>query len=604
MSQSVVHTNSESVPRRTPGIRSLMDSLVCLAIAVALFRAFEVEGYIISTGSMAPNLRGYHKQIVCPVCQTKFAHGVAYEAAGARQSTVSVRSVDDPFSTSFDRTRAVCPNCGEPAIDISEVPQIEGDQLLVFKNAFAFERPRRWEVVVFQNPNQPTEAYVKRVVGLPGEQIQIVDGDVYANGIIQRKSLLQQRGICIPVYDQSHAPPPGGNWQSRWQTEGPWQAVGPGFSAKFADVRTERGSLASPAWLTYRHWIRAGGNQQTSVALTAWPEEIEVQMSPFYPLAFDAAAHRLTCTGVLPTSLCQQLLAQSDSESFSSAIQELASLSHIASVSDFYGYNRPIETTGRHTVRDLLLDTQITIHRGSGRLLFQFADEQGTYTAGIDIGASAVWVDAGGLGQRRKVTRLPDFARAGVFHLEISNIDRQLLLAMNGEELLTIPLEEVRRQDDRATTEQRVGTPSFSGLESVSHVDNPALGDEIAASASAGAQAADRRPIGAPVRIGVQGLDVRLETIKLFRDVYYTRGGGRNGIDRACRLADDEYFMLGDNSPVSLDSRSWKSPGVKTHMLIGKPLVVHLPSRPGRIQIGNYVGHIRIPDFSRIRYIR
>ena len=58
------------------------------------------------------------------------------------------------------------------------------------------------------------------------------------------------------------------------------------------------------------------------------------------------------------------------------------------------------------------------------------------------------------------------------------------------------------------------------------------------------------------------------------------------------------------NSPVSLDSRSWPNGMVSSGMFLGKPLVVHLPSRPGKIRIGNYVSYIRIPDFSRIHYIR
>ena len=73
---------------------------------------------------------------------------------------------------------------------------------------------------------------------------------------------------------------------------------------------------------------------------------------------------------------------------------------------------------------------------------------------------------------------------------------------------------------------------------------------------------------------------------------------------RSLRSADDEYFALGDNSPVSVDSRCWESPGVPERSLIGKPFVVHLPSRPGRIALGGKVTYVRVPDFSRVRYIR
>ena len=38
------------------GVRQLIDAAICLALAVILFRGFQVEGYMISTGSMAPTL--------------------------------------------------------------------------------------------------------------------------------------------------------------------------------------------------------------------------------------------------------------------------------------------------------------------------------------------------------------------------------------------------------------------------------------------------------------------------------------------------------------------------------------------------------------------
>ena len=68
-------------------------------------------------------------------------------------------------------------------------------------------------------------------------------------------------------------------------------------------------------------------------------------------------------------------------------------------------------------------------------------------------------------------------------------------------------------------------------------------------------------------------------------------------------MGDDEFFFLGDNSPVSLDSRGWRAPVVPRHLIVGKPIVVHLPSKPGRIRIGGREWFFRVPDFSRIRYI-
>ena len=101
-----------------------------------------------------------------------------------------------------------------------------------------------------------------------------------------------------------------------------------------------------------------------------------------------------------------------------------------------------------------------------------------------------------------------------------------------------------------------------------------------------------------------RGAAARITSLKVYRDIHYTRGQGRNGVDRPIRLAANEYFVLGDNSPVSNDGRSWPEGAVKESQLIGKPLVVHLPSREGEFTIGGHTRYIRIPDFRRMRYIR
>src|SRR4051812_30543899 len=59
--------------------RALTEAFISLFIAVLLFRTFAAEGYMISTGSMAPCLLGFHKRIVCPTCHITFPFGTAYD---------------------------------------------------------------------------------------------------------------------------------------------------------------------------------------------------------------------------------------------------------------------------------------------------------------------------------------------------------------------------------------------------------------------------------------------------------------------------------------------------------------------------------------------
>jgi signal peptidase I len=59
---------------------------------------------------------------------------------------------------------------------------------------------------------------------------------------------------------------------------------------------------------------------------------------------------------------------------------------------------------------------------------------------------------------------------------------------------------------------------------------------------------------------------------------------GRHGVHAACRLAEDEFFVLGDNSIASDDSRTWPDPGVKTAQIIGRPIAGHQFPAPAAAQ--------------------
>ena len=57
-----------------------------------------------------------------------------------------------------------------------------GDNLIMDKLSYRFRDPERFEVVIFPCPTDPETYYIKRVIGLPGETVQIMDGKVYING--------------------------------------------------------------------------------------------------------------------------------------------------------------------------------------------------------------------------------------------------------------------------------------------------------------------------------------------------------------------------------------------------------------------------------------
>lgn len=58
----------------------------------------------------------------------------------------------------------------------------DGDNLIVDKISYRFRDPKRYEIIVFPYRYAEDTYYIKRIIGLPGETVQIIDGYVYING--------------------------------------------------------------------------------------------------------------------------------------------------------------------------------------------------------------------------------------------------------------------------------------------------------------------------------------------------------------------------------------------------------------------------------------
>ena len=59
-----------------------------------------------------------------------------------------------------------------------------GDRIFGFRLAYEWNEPERFDIVIFKYPDDPEqkELYIKRIIGLPGETINIVNGKVYIDG--------------------------------------------------------------------------------------------------------------------------------------------------------------------------------------------------------------------------------------------------------------------------------------------------------------------------------------------------------------------------------------------------------------------------------------
>ncbi len=529
--------------------RSLCESAVCLLLAVVLFRTFAAEGYMISTGSMAPHLLGYHKRVCCPKCQYEFPFGVAYDTD---EGAIAAES-------SPTRNRAECPNCGQGAIDLTAVPRNHGDQLLVFKPAYALRPPRRWEVVVFRNPYCPTEAYVKRVVGLPGEKLQIIDGDVYANGVLCRKDWAEQRVLRVPVHEhQFRARDAEPAWQplkSTAEAAVAWEPVEDEFRLQASSVVDD----TAWSWVEFSHRVRQRGQHETSVKLTSWPVDLDRAKIPPAGLKFDPVHQQLSCVGVLPDAARDVLLSAAADDDFYRAVRALSERSHLAPVEDAYGYNAREGDYVPAPVRDVMLALSVQFQQGEGEFAVEMSDGAANYTCVFDYGRQETRLYAGDEADPVATGGWPKGMETQPALVEMSLIDQQVLVAVNGQPLL--------------------GPWTFS---------TPA-----------------ETPVSRyPARFGAHGLDLAVSHLSLYRDVYYTATRARHAVQKPYQLDADELFVLGDNSPVSHDSRRWPDGAVQTSLLVGKPFVVHLPSKPGRLRIGSYEMQLRLPDFARMQLLR
>jgi signal peptidase I len=145
----------------------------------------------------------------------------------------------------------------EKGFHVSEVKDFDrhvrgGDRMLVAK----FLKPRRWDLIVFRYPEDPSVMYVKRLVGLPGEEMLIDGGAVWADG--KRLPLPDSlRGI------EYLSEMPGGHVEL-WGTRAHPAKLGPDeyfvlgdFSAQAKDSRLwEQGAPGHPPYAVPQSYLR------------------------------------------------------------------------------------------------------------------------------------------------------------------------------------------------------------------------------------------------------------------------------------------------------------------------------------------------------------
>ncbi|HSI33130.1 MAG: S26 family signal peptidase [Phycisphaerae bacterium] len=232
------------------GVKETVESILIAFILAFVFRAFVVEAFVIPTGSMAPTLAGAHMRWTCREC------GYTFDVGWERPATTG--DTDPPAFAGPDTSgknkvySPSCQNCKFPVdpADATNPPIRYGDRILVLKYLYIpwISSPRRWDVVVFKTPDTPQgEApyvvnYIKRLVGLPREQVMVLDGDVYARSDDDAKKVKE---LGDPLYGWQIQPKP------RYAQDAMWRLV---FDNDYRPLHNER---ETDNW--HYPWVADGG---------------------------------------------------------------------------------------------------------------------------------------------------------------------------------------------------------------------------------------------------------------------------------------------------------------------------------------------------------
>ena len=563
------------------GWRETIESIAMAIILALLFRGFVAEAFVIPTGSMAPTLMGRHKDVECPEC------GQWYKTGASNEWDQDSNAPSGKFVTT-----TTCPVCRyTQRLDLFKQPDhlsFSGDRIIVSKFAYELGDPERWDVIVFKYPGGATINYIKRLIGLPGETIRIGGGNIYAKNKddadfqIARKPPGRLNSMLQLVDDSDHIPErlTKLGWPQRWQqwpetpakTDSSWrtESGGKSFSidAKDKDI-----------WLRYRHIVPSHDD---------WRQLMDGK------LPADVAARRGSLITDFAAYNAPHTVTLVDANPSVDGRQISAKLIPGSILRDPYDPTLPgpgeapdPELNGMHWADDLAIDCLAKVESASGELTLDLVQAGVHHYCRINLAdgaATLTMVNPKGElipfdAVDKKLEARHPIAKTivkgpGTYRLRLSNIDRQVLLWVNGS---------VVEFDQPTTYECDTNlTPFWTPQDPL-----------------------DLAPAG----VAAKGCQVKVSSLRIHRDIYYiavdsqTIGTGdydqypptqlfsepekwreyeslfttRRSVQ--FKLEEDQFFPMGDNSSHSLDARIWNADehSVDRSLMIGRAMCVYWP---------------------------
>jgi signal peptidase I len=555
-------------------IRETIESFAVAFILAFLFRGFEAEAFMIPTGSMAPTLMGQHKDLTCPECGYRYSAGASSEDEEMAQQRGRVGGGQDVVAVT-------CPLCRyttnvDPRTPAGrEHPSYGGDRVLVSKFAYEFAEPQRWDVFVFKYPGEAQTNYIKRLVGLPNEIVRLWHGDLYlkAEGDdefhLERRRPATLRAMAQMVYDNDYVVDAmtQAGWPLRWQ---PWPAAQPtaqgGWKSSDGSRSYEIDAQAGdPQWLRYRHF---------APSIDEWA---------------------LLENGSLPKDY-----------------QPRPQL-----ITDFYAYDssvlrrQPLEQPqmlGMHWVGDLLLECQCDLRAAQGTALFDLVKGGRHFRCALDCQTGQARLSIDSLSEYRPQANTA-VRGPGSHQVAFANIDEQLLLWIDG---VAVAFDTPTTYEPLANDRPRFDThdpldlaPAGVGAQNASlGVSHLRLRRDIYYIAAREGPVADYAPpLGRLLHMNYRELLKFWSTPEL-----WAPAGQSSPFDERREaifpLKADQFFALGDNSPLSQDARLWEHEKfVSRELLVGKALLVFWPHSFNRVP-GTPIPFPFFPNFARMRLIR